>query len=85
MVASRVLVQADLPQLFVVEYAEHHDVGVRHGLGRVVHDGRAEPLEVAPAFGGAAQHQDVMPGRDKTRHHGAAHPPGADESDSHRG
>ena len=57
-------------------------------VGHLVYHGRAQLLEIAPLGvirRVADQHPDVVAGRRKTRHHLAAHPPGADEPDFHLG
>jgi hypothetical protein len=78
-------VQADLPHLFVGEYAEHHDIGLRPGLGHLADRANAQLLEVAALIGGSAHGADLMPGRYQAGRHGPAHPPRADEPDFHRG
>ena len=74
-----------MPHLFVGEDAEQHHVGLRAGLGDLVHHRRAQLLEIVPLIGAAGQHSDVVAGREQPRHHRAAHPSCADESDFHRG
>ena len=57
-------VEADLPHLFIVEHADHHDVGLRTGVGHIGDRSRAELLEFAPLLGRSAQDLNVVPGCD---------------------
>jgi hypothetical protein len=77
-------VQADLPDLFVGEHADHHDVGPATELVHVAHRVGSAQLRDHDAVRPSAQDPDVVAGIDDPDHHGPSHPARTDETDFHR-
>ena len=85
MADNRALSRQTCRNCVVSEHAEHHDVGRAPASAASWTGVRTQLLEVMALLGRSAQCADVVAGLHKTRHHGAAHPPGSDEADPHRG